>query len=66
MAKPLPIWKIERIKKMLKETDLLQSEIAKLMGTSNSVIHHIKKGLGIKRDTNITLVRKLKGKGLIR
>jgi len=66
MSNSLPDWKERRIIKMLKETDLLQSEIAKLMGTSNSVIHHIKKKLGIERDTNITLIGKLKGKGLIR
>lgn len=50
---------------MLEETDLKQNEIAEAVGVSNTLVHYIIKELGIERDTDITLIRKIKGKGLL-
>ena len=49
---------------MLRETDLKQNEIAEATGVSNTMVYKIVKESGMKRNTKITLIKELKGKGV--
>jgi len=65
MSKKIPDWKEKRIIKMLLETDLSEPKIANVLNVGRWAITRIKRENNIgDRDTTVTLLPKLKGKGL--